>query len=88
MLPGVLLPVPAPPHSTLLCRMRPSPVLPRRPHHHPCPRRASPSSAAGNSPVQIHRAQLAGIVNDWYRLSIAIKNDTEADREFGWVQEM
>lgn len=38
--------------------------------------------------MQIHKSQLAGIVDSWYRLSIAIKNDTEADKEFGWVQEM
>ncbi|KAL4448637.1 hypothetical protein ABPG75_005856 [Micractinium tetrahymenae] len=42
----------------------------------------------GNSPVQIHKRQFAAIVDSWFKLSIAIKNDTEADREFGWVQEM
>jgi hypothetical protein len=44
--------------------------------------------AAGNSPVQIHKKQFAAISDAWFKLSIAIKNDTEADREFGWVQEM
>lgn len=43
---------------------------------------------AGNSPVQIHKRQFAAIADSWFKLSIAIKNDTEADREFGWVQEM
>lgn len=42
----------------------------------------------GNSPVQIHKRQFAAIADSWFKLSIAIKNDTEADREFGWVQEM
>lgn len=42
----------------------------------------------GNSPVQIHKRQFASISEAWFNLSIAIKNDTEADREFGWVQEM
>lgn len=39
--------------------------------HHPAP--AAPRPAAGNSPVQIHKRQFAGIVNTWYNLSIAIK---------------
>ncbi|KAL4424646.1 hypothetical protein ABPG77_002264 [Micractinium sp. CCAP 211/92] len=42
----------------------------------------------GNSPVQIHKRQFAAISDSWFKLSIAIKNDTEADKEFGWVQEM
>lgn len=42
----------------------------------------------GNSPVQIHKRQFAALADNWFKLSIAIKNDTEADREFGWVQEM
>ncbi|PRW44917.1 hypothetical protein C2E21_6489 [Chlorella sorokiniana] len=44
--------------------------------------------AIGNSPVQIHKRQFAGIVDKWFNLSIAIKQDPEADKEFGWVQEM
>ena len=42
----------------------------------------------GNSPVMIHKAQFASIVDSWVNLTIAIKQDPEADREFGWVQEM
>ena len=38
--------------------------------------------------MQIHKRQFAGLADAWFRLSIAIKNDTEADKEFGWVQEM
>ena len=36
----------------------------------------------------IHKAQFASIVDSWVNLTIAIKQDPEADREFGWVQEM
>lgn len=50
--------------------------------------RAPRPPAAGNSPVQIHKRQFAALAERWFQLSIAIKNDTEADREFGWVQEM
>ncbi len=46
------------------------------------------SCGVGNSPVQIHKRQFAAISDSWFKLSIAIKNDTEADKEFGWVQEM
>ncbi|PSC67539.1 manganese resistance 1 [Micractinium conductrix] len=42
----------------------------------------------GNSPVQIHKHQFAQLSDAWFNLSIAIKSDAEADREFGWVQEM
>jgi hypothetical protein len=38
--------------------------------------------------VQIHKKQFAALSDAWFKLSIEIKNDTEADREFGWVQEM
>lgn len=38
--------------------------------------------------MQIHKRQFAAISDSWFKLSIAIKNDTEADKEFGWVQEM
>ena len=58
------------------------------PHHPHPPYRCLPLPAAGNSPVQIHKKQFAAISDAWFKLSIAIKNDTEADREFGWVQEM
>ncbi|KAI3426134.1 hypothetical protein D9Q98_008513 [Chlorella vulgaris] len=44
--------------------------------------------AIGNSPVQIHKRQFAALADNWHKLSIRIKNDTEADKEFGWVQEM
>ncbi len=43
---------------------------------------------AGNSPVIIHKEQLAQIVDTWFDLSIAIKKDADADKAFGWVQEM
>ncbi|KAL6783874.1 hypothetical protein ACKKBG_A03835 [Auxenochlorella protothecoides x Auxenochlorella symbiontica] len=42
----------------------------------------------GNSPVMIHKDQFASIVDLWVNTSLAIKADHEADKEFGWVQEM
>ncbi|EFN56305.1 hypothetical protein CHLNCDRAFT_22296, partial [Chlorella variabilis] len=42
----------------------------------------------GNSPVQIYKKTFGALADSWFRLAIQIKNDTEADREFGWVQEM
>jgi hypothetical protein len=38
--------------------------------------------------VQIHKAQFAALSDAWFHLAVAIKNDTEADKEFGYVQEM
>eukprot|EP00887_Chlorella_sp_A99_P004186 scaffold23.g4186.t1 len=42
----------------------------------------------GNSPVMIHKGQLASIVDSWANISFALKQDAEADKEFGWVLEM
>ncbi|GAB4823150.1 hypothetical protein N2152v2_010196 [Parachlorella kessleri] len=42
----------------------------------------------GNSPVMIHRDQLAAIVDRWLEISFRIKQDQEADKAWGWVQEM
>lgn len=36
----------------------------------------------------IHKDQFASIVDLWVNTSLAIKADHEADKEFGWVQEM
>ena len=47
-----------------------------------------PPTPAGNSPVQIYKKTFGALADSWFRLAIQIKNDTEADREFGWVQEM
>ena len=38
--------------------------------------------------MQIHKDQFSALADKWFNLSIAIKSDPEADREFGWVQEM
>jgi hypothetical protein len=42
----------------------------------------------GNSPVMIHKDQLKPVVEIWSNLSITIKQDAEADKQWGWVQEM
>jgi hypothetical protein len=36
----------------------------------------------------ISKEQLGPVVELWTNLSLAIKQDEEADREWGWVQEM
>ena len=36
----------------------------------------------------IHKDQFASFVDLWVNTSLAIKQDKEADKEFGWVQEM
>ncbi|XP_057515078.1 hydroxyproline O-arabinosyltransferase NOD3-like isoform X1 [Amaranthus tricolor] len=42
----------------------------------------------GNSPVIIRKSILKKIAPTWMNVSLRIKNDTEADTTFGWVQEM
>jgi hypothetical protein len=42
----------------------------------------------GNSPVMIAKEALAPLLPLWANLSIAVKRDTDADRAWGWVQEM
>lgn len=36
----------------------------------------------------IHKHQFATFVDLWVNVSLAVKQDKEADKEFGWVQEM
>lgn len=43
---------------------------------------------AGNAPVMIHRSLLEQIVEDWYDISLRMKNDPDANRAFGWILEM
>jgi len=43
---------------------------------------------AGNSPVMISKERLGPIVEVWSNISIEIKKDPEADKEWGWIQEM
>ncbi|KAL3693514.1 hypothetical protein R1sor_007165 [Riccia sorocarpa] len=42
----------------------------------------------GNSPVIIKKSQLMKIAPTWQNISIAMKDDKEADQKFGWVLEM
>lgn len=42
----------------------------------------------GNSPVIIKKEQLKRIAPTWMEVSLAMKNDPEADKTFGWVLEM
>ncbi|KAE9596307.1 hypothetical protein Lal_00048631 [Lupinus albus] len=42
----------------------------------------------GNSPVIIHKSLMEEIAPTWVNISLRIKDDTEADKAFGWVQEM
>ncbi|KAG9138252.1 hypothetical protein Leryth_001474 [Lithospermum erythrorhizon] len=42
----------------------------------------------GNSPVIIKKNLLEEIAPTWVNISLRIKNDREADKTFGWVQEM
>ena len=43
---------------------------------------------AGNSPVMINKHQFATFVDTWVNVSLAIKQDEDADKAWGWVQEM
>ena len=45
-------------------------------------------ACAGNAPVMIHRSLLEQIVEDWYDISLRMKNDPDANRAFGWILEM
>jgi len=42
----------------------------------------------GPSPVIIHKAQLAQLIEPWWQLCLRLKRDVVADRAFGWVLEM
>ncbi|XP_078433446.1 hydroxyproline O-arabinosyltransferase NOD3-like [Wolffia australiana] len=42
----------------------------------------------GNSPVIIHKNQLAKIAPTWMNVSLRMKDDPETDEAFGWVLEM
>ena len=42
----------------------------------------------GNSPVMISKAQIGPVINLWANLSMEIKQDKDADKKWGWVQEM
>ncbi|CAM6093762.1 unnamed protein product [Calypogeia fissa] len=42
----------------------------------------------GNSPVIIKKSQLMKIAPTWHNTSIAMKDDPQADKKFGWVLEM
>lgn len=43
---------------------------------------------AGNSPVQLHKDHLRGVVENWYNLSMSLKADPAADKAFGWILDM
>ena len=43
---------------------------------------------AGNAPVMIHKSLLELIVEDWYDISLRMKNDPAANKAFGWILEM
>lgn len=43
---------------------------------------------AGSSPVMISKKLLEPISEVWFNVSFEIKKDPEADRAWGWVQEM
>ena len=43
---------------------------------------------SGNSPVMINKHQFATFVDTWVNVSLAIKQDEDADKAWGWVQEM
>lgn len=43
---------------------------------------------AGNSPVQIHKSQLAEVVPVWYHMALRMKKDPAAEAAFGWIQEV
>ena len=38
--------------------------------------------------MQIHRSLLEQIVEDWYDISLRMKNDPDANKAFGWILEM
>ncbi|KDD75792.1 hypothetical protein H632_c496p0 [Helicosporidium sp. ATCC 50920] len=42
----------------------------------------------GSSPVIMHKDQFAAVCPRWLEAALQIKADAEADKEFGWVQEM
>ncbi|EPS66914.1 hypothetical protein M569_07861, partial [Genlisea aurea] len=42
----------------------------------------------GNSPVIIHKDDLRKVAPTWMNVSLAMKRDPEADKEFGWVLDM
>ncbi|GBG91586.1 GT95-family glycosyltransferase [Chara braunii] len=42
----------------------------------------------GNSPVIIKKTDLMKIAPTWNNISLALKEDREADQAFGWVLEM
>jgi len=48
----------------------------------------NPLSPTGNSPVQLHKDHLRGVVENWYNLSMALKADPEAEKAFGWILDM
>ena len=45
-------------------------------------------SPVGNAPVMISAEQMRPVVEIWANLSIAIKQDEQADKMWGWIQEM
>ena len=79
--------------------MEPSRSSPSEPVSRPSLRSTSPVAGpapsdrtalrrAGNSPVQIHKAQLAEVVPVWYDLALRMKKDPDAEAAFGWIQEV
>jgi len=42
----------------------------------------------GPSPLIVHKAQLRGLIEPWWRLCLELKRDREADQALGWVLEM
>jgi len=45
------------------------------------------AACAGNSPVQIHKAQLEELVPLWHNLALRFHKDAAASKAFGWIQE-
>ena len=42
----------------------------------------------GNSPVQIHKAQLEELYPLWHELALKFNKDAAASKAFGWIQEV
>jgi len=42
----------------------------------------------GNSPVMLHKDDLAKVASTWHDMAVRMKTDPEADKAWGWVLEM
>jgi hypothetical protein len=62
---------------------------------HPCPRASRLLLAslrwlcpAGNAPTLMSMADMRRVMPVWFNVSIAVHNDPDSSKEWGWVQEM